>query len=56
MNKTVTLKMVSELGTEEIQVPEALWVKFEAKAKELGIPVEELFPKVIDAYLKSMGY
>jgi len=56
VGKTVTLKIKSELCEEEITVPEELWKRFEARAKKLEIPVEELFPMVIDAFLKSKGY
>ena len=56
MSKTVTLKLESALCTEEIEVPEELWKRFEERARELGTPVEELFEIALDAYLKSQGY
>ncbi len=56
MSKTVTLKLESPLCTEEIEVPEELWKRFEDRAKELETPVEELFSIALDAYLKSEGY
>ena len=43
MSKTVTLKLSSPLCDEEIEVPEELWERLEARAKELETPVEELF-------------
>ena len=55
MSKTVTLKLESALCTEEIEVPEELWKRFEERARELGTPVEELFEIALDAYLKSQG-
>ena len=51
MSKTVTLKLESALCTEEIEVPEELWKRFEDRAKELETPVEELFTIALDAYL-----
>jgi len=56
MSKTVTLKLESALCTEEIEVPEELWKRFEERARELRTPVEELFEIALDAFLKAQGY
>ena len=40
--KTVTLKLKSESGEDKLRVPEELWVQFEKRAKELGIPPDRL--------------
>lgn len=56
LEKTVTLTISSPLGEDEIEVPEELWGRFEQRAKELGLPAEELFTVALDAYLKSQGY
>ena len=42
MKKTVTLNLKSELCEEQVEIPEELWRRFEEKAKELGVPPEEL--------------
>jgi hypothetical protein len=53
--KTVTLKLRSKLGEEEFDVPEKLWLKFERRATELKISVEELFIIVLKIELDLLS-
>ena len=55
MGKTVELVLKSEHCEERVEVPADLWGKFEQRAQELEITVEELFPIVIDRFLKGEG-
>ena len=54
--KTVKLIIESPLCTEEIEVPAELWKRFEKRAIELEMPPEDLFPIVMDNFLKEKGY
>jgi len=56
MKKTVTLKLESEGCKEEIEISKQLWERFEQKAKELGVPPEELAVIALDDYLKARGH
>jgi len=53
MEKTVELVLKSEHVEERIEVPAGLWEEFEQKAQELQITPEELFPMVMDRFLKD---
>ena len=57
MGDKVTLRLSSPAGgVDVIEVDADLWERFEAKAKELRVPIEELFVVALDAYLKKQGY
>ena len=53
MGKTVELVLKSEHCEETIELPEDLWAKFEQRAGDLEIAVEELFPMLLDRFLKD---
>lgn len=56
MTKTVTLNITSPSGEEKVEIPEALWKRFENLARERKTPVQELFLTAVDAFLKRRGY
>jgi hypothetical protein len=56
MKKTVTLNLKSEIVEEQIEIPEKLWERFEQRAKELGVPPEELAVIALDNFLKARGH
>lgn len=44
-------------GSEEkVEIPDELWERFENRAKELGVPVDELFKIAVDTFLRDKGY
>ena len=53
MGKTVELVLKSEHCEETIEVPADLWEKFEQRAQEQEIAVEELFPMLLERFLKD---
>lgn len=53
MGKTVELVLKSEHCEEMVKVPADLWGRFEQRARELEICVEELFPMVLERFLKA---
>lgn len=53
MGKTVELVLKSEHCEETIEVPADLWGKFEQRARELEVAVEELFPMVLGRLLED---
>ena len=55
MGKTVELVLKSEHCEETIEVPADLWEKFEQRAQEQEIAVEELFPMLLERFLKDPG-
>ncbi len=53
MDKTVELVLKSEHCEETVEIPADLWEKFEQRAQELEISVEELFPKLLERFIKD---
>lgn len=53
----VTVTLVRPDGSVYLQeeVDAEKWAKFEKRAQELGVPVEELFDVAMDAFLESKG-
>lgn len=52
----VKIILESPDGTKEtVEIPADLWRRFEARAKELGVPIDELFEVAVDVYLKDKG-
>lgn len=49
-----TLRLIHEDGTEEaIEVDQALWDRFTARAEELGVPEQDLFIIALESFVKS---
>ena len=53
MGKTIDLVLKSEHCEETVEVPADLWEKFEQRARELEVSVEELFPMLLDRFIKD---
>lgn len=57
MSKKQTIRLISPDGTEDvIEIEKELYDRFTARAKELGVPENELFIIALDAFLKKEGY
>lgn len=57
MGDTVKLTLESPSGVKEtVEIPADLWGRFEARARELSVPVDKLFEVAVDTYLKDKGY
>ena len=41
---------------ETVEIPADLWERFETRARELNIPIDELFEIAVDIYLKDKGF
>ena len=52
MGDKVRLILLSAIEEDMVEIDVELWAKFEACAKEKGIPVNQLFVAALDAYLK----
>lgn len=53
MEKMVNLVLKSPLCEETIEVPAEVWERFEKKATELEIAVEELFQMLLERFIKD---
>ncbi len=53
MGKTVELVLKSEHCEETLELPAELWKRFEQRAQELEITVEELLPMLLDSFIKD---
>ena len=48
-----TIRLIHEDGTEDVvEVDQALWDKFAARAEDLGVPVEQHFLKVLADFVR----
>jgi len=57
MAEKQTIRLKSPDGSEDvIEIDKDLYDRFAARAKELGVPEDELFIIAMDAYLKEQGY
>ncbi len=55
--EVVELHVKSPGGGEDIvEIPADLWERFEAKAKELNLSIQETFELAVSEYLKGRGY
>lgn len=56
--ETITITLISSEGKVVLKedVPMEKWERFESKAKELNVTVEELLETVLDDFLRSKGY
>lgn len=57
MSEKQTIRLISPDGSEDvIEIDKELYDRFAARAKELGVPENELFIAAMDAFLKKEGF